>query len=116
MSDASAHIAFLGDGDKSFRLTPEMILELERLSGIGIGAIFKRLIANDFRHRDLTDTIRLALIGGGTEPEEATALVATYVTPAPLTKVLPLAIGIFEHLMFGPVQSTAPATKKGGKK
>lgn len=112
MAEASVHTAFLGDGEKSFRLTAPMVLELERQLGAGIGAIFKRLIASEFNHRDLVETIRLALIGGGNEPEEATALVKTYVSDAPLMKVYPLVMSIFEHLMFGTPEIKVKRAKK----
>ena len=34
-----AHTAFFGDGEHTFALTDDMIIELERLADLGIGAL-----------------------------------------------------------------------------
>lgn len=107
MAEAPAYRTFFGDAEHDFRLTPPMVMELERQLSAGIGAIFKRLIASEFALKDVTETIRLGLIGGGTDPEEAHHLVTAYAAPAPLMTVYPLALSILEHLMFGPVKDTA---------
>ena len=73
MSTEMTHRAFFGDGERDFRITPELIVELERKSGAGIGGLCRRLFAGDFKHSDVTETIGLALIGGGTSPKEADA-------------------------------------------
>jgi hypothetical protein len=77
----SAHVEFLGDGDKAFKLTPDLMEELERKTGIGMGALCRRVIANECTLAEQHEVIRLALIGGGTDPKEAAALIATYVRP-----------------------------------
>lgn len=77
---------FFGDAQRDFCLTPEMIAELERVTGAGIGGLSRRLFAGDFRHLEIITTIRLALIGGGETPENAAGLIAAYVDPKPLTQ------------------------------
>lgn len=101
MSDLPVHVQFFGDAERMFRLTPELIIELERVSGMGIGSICKQLFAGNFSHLQITETIRLALIGGGEKPETAAALVKTYAAPRPLMEVYPLVVSILETLMFG---------------
>ncbi len=64
--------------------------ELERLTGAGIGAIFMRLGTHQFSHRDIWDTIRLGLEGGGMSGITASALVLRY-QDEPLMDYLPLA-------------------------
>lgn len=64
--------------------------ELERLCGAGIGAIFVRLGSHQFTHRDIWDTIRLGLEGGGMSGLTASALVLRYQNE-PLMDYLPLA-------------------------
>jgi len=108
------HRDFLGDAERAFRLTPELIPELERLTGAGIGSLCRRVFAGEFRFVDVTETIRLGLIGGGEKPEEAAALVKAYVAPRPLDESYPTAVAVLEALWFGrpkvgPVQSTAQA-------
>jgi hypothetical protein len=100
------HRAFFGDAEHDFCITPELIIELERKTGAGIGGLCRRLFAGDFRHADVTETIRLGLVGGGTAPKEADALVSAYASNRPLAEIYPLAVSILETLWFG-------VTKKG---
>lgn len=100
-TEQTTYSTFFGDGIHHFRLTPELIVELERLTGHGIGGVFRRLIANDYRHRDLIEVVRLALIGGGTPPQEAGALVDAYAAAAPIMPTYNLAVSILEALLFG---------------
>ena len=95
------HKAFFGDAEYAFRITPELIIELERKCGAGIGGLCRRLFAGEFRHADVLETIRLALVGGGTSPKDADALVAAYATARPLSEIYPLAVSILESLWFG---------------
>lgn len=99
MTDTS-HRAFFGDAERTFTLTPELIIELERKTGAGIGALCSRLFARQFRHADITETIRLALIGGGTDPKEAAVLVAAY-AGKPLLEPYALAVAILDALWNG---------------
>lgn len=90
------HRAFFGDGERSFALNDQMIAELERQTGTGIGSLFLRLTRSDFRLNDLTEVIRLGLIGGGTSPEDAARLVETYARHRPIAEVLPLALDVLD--------------------
>ena len=84
-----------------------MILELERLTGMGVGKLCTRCIRQrDFSLGDLTATIRLALIGGGMSPKRAAELVETYGPPArPLVEGYLLALAILTDLYTGPADS-----------
>jgi hypothetical protein len=95
------HHAFFGDGEHDFLLTPEMIVELERKTVTGIGALGRCLFAGDFKHGDLIEVIRLGLIGGGTSPKDADALVSAYAINRPLSEIFPLSVAILERLWFG---------------
>ena len=96
-----SHRTFFGDAEYDFRLTLPSLLELERSTGLGIAAICQRIFQREFGHADLTETIRLALIGGGTAPKRAAELVATYATGRPLAEIYPLAFAIAETTWFG---------------
>lgn len=73
------------DGTYLFALKAKQIEELEHLTGIGIGRLTARVISgDDFFYRDVRETIRLGLIGGGTPAVEATRLVNAYVDGQPL--------------------------------
>lgn len=100
MTDTS-HIAFFGDATHTFKITPQLISELEAKTNAGIGELCKRLFGGQFRFADITETIRLGLIGGGLSPEISHRLVQTYAMDRPLEETLPLAIDILSKLWFG---------------
>lgn len=95
------HTAFFGDGEKTFALTPEMIQELERKSGVGIAALYARFMRQDFHFADIIEIIRTGLIGGGTSPAEAQTLIDTYAKPRPVMEVFPLAFDILDARWSG---------------
>lgn len=103
----TTHRAFFGDAERNFCLTPEMITELEKSTGIGIGAISRRLIERDFTHREMIEVIRLAMVGGGEHPQRAAELVAAYARPRPIEESHLLAIEIMNAAWFG-----VPSEKK----
>ncbi|MCD2185231.1 gene transfer agent family protein [Rhizobium sp. GN54] len=107
MSDAPKHTAFFGDADRAFALPAEMIAELERKTGRGIGGLSRDLIRGEFRHVEVLETIRLALIGGGEAPEAAAALIAAYAANAPVMTTYPLAVAILETVYFGKATTDA---------
>lgn len=88
--------AFLGDAKRSFALTDPMILELERLTGTGIGVIYRRAVAMQFSLADVTETLRLAMIGAGTAPIEAARVASTWVANRPLAETYPLALDVLD--------------------
>ena len=88
--------AFLGDGERAFALTDDMVLELERITGQGIGRTFADMTAMRFAFPHVAETIRLALIGGGTSPAEAMRLSDTWVRNRPLAETFPVALAILE--------------------
>lgn len=99
----NAHVVFFGDGERTFALTPELIVELERKTGAGIGSICKRVFAGHFAHADLVETIRLALVGGGASPAEAASLTDAYAVKRPFAEIFPLAVAVLETAWFGSV-------------
>lgn len=107
MPNDMTHRTFFGDGERDFRLTPALIAELERKTETGIGSLCRRLFAGEFSHADVTETIRLALTGGGETAERAAELVATYAADRPLSEIYPLSVAILEALWFGSAKSGA---------
>jgi hypothetical protein len=77
-----ASIAFdWADGHYQFRLPLKQVQELQEKTDCGPFFLLQRLINGNWRFEDLRETIRLGLIGGGTEPAKAMALVQRYVDP-----------------------------------
>ena len=62
----------------------------------------------------LQEIIRLGLIGGGTDPEEAKRLCATYAANRPLAEVFPLAFEIMEARWNGVAKPDAAACVEMG--
>ena len=90
------HTGFFGDAEYSFALTDDMITELERLSGVGIGALYMRAVGMQFSIADIVQTIRLGLIGGGMNPQRAKTLTDTYAANRPMSETFPLALDILD--------------------
>jgi hypothetical protein len=95
------HIAFFGDAEYPFKLTPVLTTELEQKTGVGIGALCSRVFNRHFAQADITETIRIALIGGGLTPERAAALIASYAVDRPLSETYPVVVAILENVWFG---------------
>lgn len=95
------HTAFFGDGEKTFALTTPMIQELERKTGHGIGLIFRRIQQHQFSLQDISEVIRLGLIGGGTKPAIADAMVKTYVDGQPLVESMEIALDVIAARFLG---------------
>lgn len=105
------HKGFLGDAEHEFTLSDAMVLELERLTGAGIGALYQRVTGMTFRGSDISEIIRLGLIGGGMSPQEAMQLVATYVHDRPLGETLPLALDVLDARWSGAEATPEVATE-----
>lgn len=96
------HVAYFGDGEKTFALTMPMIAELERKAGVGIGAIYQRVaLTLQFHVGDVIEIIRLGLIGGGTSPAEAQSLIDAYTPEQPLIPLFNLAVEILNARYYG---------------
>lgn len=67
------------DGIYTFRLAIGELEELQEKTDCGPYALLRRLLANDWKVDDVRHTIRLGLIGGGSEPVTALKLVQRYV-------------------------------------
>jgi len=88
------HVAYFGDGEKTFALTDPMIRELENKTGVGIGLLSTRCMSSYFYIGDLIEIIRLGLIGADMSPAEAQRLVDSYATNRPFAEIVPLALDI----------------------
>ncbi len=98
---------FLGDQVRRLMLTSRMFEELHRTTGKGALALYGAVLNREASHRDLTEIVRCALIGGGTAPQEAAALVAIYIDPSPILPVLTLVLEILDAAFEG----VAPAAE-----
>lgn len=93
------------DHERALDVLPH-VLELERVTGAGIGRLVGRVIAGEYHAGDLSETVRLALIGGGTTPAEAATLTRVYVKERPLTEGHALATEILLAAWNGTTRTT----------
>jgi hypothetical protein len=82
-ADGSVDILW-GDGEHRFRLAIGQLRELQEKCGAGPMAIFNRLRDGTWRVEDLSETLRLGLIGGGMKPVDAKLAVVRYCEGRPL--------------------------------
>jgi hypothetical protein len=72
-----------GDGTHSFRLGWGGLAELQEKTDAGPYVVLQRLHTGAWRIEDISNIIRLGLIGGGMEPVAALKLVRAYVEARP---------------------------------
>lgn len=91
-----------GDGDHHFNIARiKHVAELERKCGCGIAEVFERLRSGKWYHHDVRETIRIGLIGGGSDPIQALALVEMYVDGQPWEMSVRVAFAIIAAAMVG---------------
>lgn len=116
-----------GDGEYTFALPVGQLAELQTKCDAGIGLIFQRLLAGryrdnegnivlnaleaKFKYEDITETIRLGLIGGGTgfvdgktvtvDPASALRLCRAYVFARPLLETWKIAAAVLSACVVG---------------
>lgn len=88
-----------GDGEHLFKLSVAGLLELEEKTKSPFAVVFSRVSGGGYGVADISETIRLGLIGGGKTPIEAKTLVDRYLLP--LSESAPVARLILLGVMFG---------------
>ncbi|MGB3445739.1 MAG: gene transfer agent family protein [Xanthobacteraceae bacterium] len=99
--DASVTLPW-ADGDYTFRLAWGELIKLQEACDAGPGMVLQRLMTNDCRVQDISNTIRLGLVGGGMEPTKALQMVRDYVESRPPLENRALAYGILAVAWHGP--------------
>lgn len=90
------------DGEHKFNMAKlRCVLELEEKCGVGVAEVFKRIQDGRWRFNDLRETLRLGLIGGGTTPDKALALVQRYVDDRPWAESILPAQAVLMAAMVG---------------
>jgi hypothetical protein len=104
MTDTS-YRSFFGDAEYTFCITAPMLQELEAKRGVGFLALSMRVFTRQCAHADITEILRVALVGGGTSPKRAAELIAAYAADRPLSETWPLTAKILERLLCGNPES-----------
>lgn len=98
--DASITLPF-ADGDYTFRLAWGELKLLQEAVDAGPFVVANRLINGTWRVEDISNVIRLGLIGGGLAPDKALSLVRAYVESRPPMETVMLAAGIIGAAVRG---------------
>ena len=106
--DASIDLDW-ADGPHTFRLAWGELRQLQEKCDAGPFVILSRLRGGTWRVDDISETIRLGLIGGGARPGDALALVRDYVESRPPLENLMLATGILSAAVIPPADEPGEA-------
>lgn len=98
-----------GDGEHTFRLPIDQLEEHGEKLKRGPLAVLRRLDSGDWEPREIFETIRLGLIGGGKPPVEALTLARRYCLDRPLAESLPIATAVLGAALFGVPESVIAA-------
>lgn len=98
--DASISLDW-ADGTYDFSLKWGELALLQEATDTGPYVIFQRLHSGAWRIQDLSNIIRLGLIGGGMMPTDALAKTRAYVEKRPPLESLPFAVAILSAGLLG---------------
>ncbi len=98
--DASISLDW-ADGTYDFSLKWGELALLQEATDTGPYVIFQRLHSGAWRIQDLSNIIRLGLIGGGMTPTDALAKTRAYVEKRPPLESLPFAVAILSAGLLG---------------
>jgi hypothetical protein len=94
------------DGTYSFRLAWGQLAELQEKCDAGPYLVLNRLHNGAWRIEDITNIIRLGLIGGGLQPSAALKLVRSYVEGRPpMENLIPAQVILSASLMGAPEEN-----------
>lgn len=103
------------DGTYKFALRLKELEELQEKADSGPLALFSRVRDEKWCVGDLRETIRLGLIGGGTEPGRALTLVRRYVDGRPLIESTMPALAILAAAIWGVADDQPGKSQADGK-
>jgi hypothetical protein len=104
MRDARLDGVLFGDGEYSFRLAWGQLAELQERTDAGPLVVLNRLHSGEWRIEDISNVIRLGLIGGGMSPTDALTKVRRYVEERPPLENHTLAVIILQAGLMGSME------------
>lgn len=99
-ADGSVDLVFAGD-ERHFRLGIAELIALQEKRNSGPLEIAMRLQSGTWRVEDVTETIRIGLIGGGKDAKAARALVDAFICPPHVTIHVLTALAILLSAIHG---------------
>ncbi|MBP2459586.1 MULTISPECIES: gene transfer agent family protein [unclassified Rhizobium] len=115
--DASITLTW-ADGDFKFRLGWGELEELQEKTDAGPYVVLQRLHNGTWRVQDISNVIRIGLIGGGMAPDKAIQKIRFYVEQRPPMESIHHAIAVLSSALLGAPdeklgEPKAPKRKKG---
>lgn len=101
MSRSAAIDLDWADGSYRFALRWGELAELQERCDSGPYVVLQRLGSGAWRVEDLSNIVRLGLIGGGMKPEDALKKVRFYVENRPPMETVPVAYGVLQAALLG---------------
>lgn len=101
-------------GEHQFALPIEQLRALQIKCDAGPEHILSRLTARQWYVEDVIETIRLGLIGGGMDKDEARGIVAKEIHDEPLSQFVLTARAIIAHALYG-VEDDAVGESEAGE-
>lgn len=89
------------DGTYAFRLAWGQLAELQEACNAGPYVVLGRVHDGSWRIEDISNVLRLGLIGGGMKPDDARKKVRTYVEDRPPLENLPYARAVLSAGLMG---------------
>jgi hypothetical protein len=115
MSQQPEHLVWPG-GEHDFLLAAiGQLKALEQSRDSGPLEIYVRIVNGSYRADDITETIRLGLIGGGMDKDEARKLVISSLDRASINSLRPLAISILNNTLFWDGKGDEPGEAQAGE-
>jgi hypothetical protein len=99
-------ILYWAGQERPFALPMARLLDLEQATETAFATVYLRLATCGFFVKDVSETIRLGLIGGGAKPEEAHSLVRKHLEWGDLIDHAQIAQQVVAHVMTG-IESVA---------
>lgn len=105
-------IAWAG-GEHAFALDLGLLRALQDRCDAGPEQVFLRLGDFSWRVDDVTETIRLGLMGGGMSRDDAARLMDRVTATVPLMRLKLVALSVLAHALAGP-EDDRPGERQGG--
>lgn len=100
-------------GEHDFALPIGQLRALQDRCDAGPAHVLGRLASGQWRVDDVTETIRLALMGGGMDRKEASRLVTLHVEEKPLAQSVTLASAVLMSALYEPEDDSLGETTAG---
>lgn len=110
--DGSIELTFLDGEEYIFRLAWGQLIKLQESRGCGPFVVLERLHGSTWMVEDISEVVRLGLIGGGVDEIKARKLVKEHVLKATPMKSLAMARDIIAAAVVPPAEEEEDAAKK----